>query len=195
MAMPASGSIAIISAPQACGSICASVAVASGSLSTLSACAGKLAPHSMLEFYGFAWNAYCLVLTSQTGCGTSTAACSLNTLSKTGMGVQDCFSICVRGSMGTVGQGASSSACLRIYCDTTSVALCTLGANLCCTGIVLGPYVICQTTTFCVVTCGVTTATACVNCSSSCALIVGFINTVGANCILSTCCTACVCTG
>ena len=54
MAMPASGSIAIISAPQACGSICAAVGCASGSLTTLSVAAGKSAPHCMREFYGYA---------------------------------------------------------------------------------------------------------------------------------------------
>ena len=53
MAMPTSGSIAIISAPQTCGSICAAVGVASGSLSTLSVAAGKTAPHCMREFYGY----------------------------------------------------------------------------------------------------------------------------------------------
>ena len=53
MAMPASGSIAIISAPQACGSICAAVGLASGSLSALSVAAGKIAPHAMSEFYGY----------------------------------------------------------------------------------------------------------------------------------------------
>jgi len=53
MAMPASGSIAIISAPQACGSICAAVGTASGSLTALSVAAGKSAPHAMTEFYGY----------------------------------------------------------------------------------------------------------------------------------------------
>lgn len=53
MAMPTSGSIAIISAPQTCGSICAAVGTASGSLSTLSVAAGKIAPHCMREFYGY----------------------------------------------------------------------------------------------------------------------------------------------
>jgi hypothetical protein len=51
--MPTSGSIAIISAPQTCGSICAAVGIASGSLSTLSVAAGKSAPHAMREFYGY----------------------------------------------------------------------------------------------------------------------------------------------
>jgi hypothetical protein len=53
MAMPASGTIAIISSPQTCGSICAAVGLASGSLSTLSVAASKAAPHAMTEFYGF----------------------------------------------------------------------------------------------------------------------------------------------
>ena len=53
MAMPLSGTIAIISAPQTCGSICAAVGCASGSLLALSVAAGKTAPHSMTEFYGY----------------------------------------------------------------------------------------------------------------------------------------------
>lgn len=57
MAMPTSGCIAIKSAPQTCGSICAAVVQggggASGSLSALSVSAGKSAPHCMREFYGY----------------------------------------------------------------------------------------------------------------------------------------------
>jgi len=51
MAMPASGSIAIISAPQTCGSICAAVGLASGSLSALSVAAGTAG--CMRNFYGY----------------------------------------------------------------------------------------------------------------------------------------------
>jgi hypothetical protein len=57
MAMPSSGSIGLVSAPQTCGSIacavCGTNASPPYSLNTLSAAAGKSAPHSMLEFYGY----------------------------------------------------------------------------------------------------------------------------------------------
>jgi len=56
MAMPVSGSLSICvaaGAPQTCRSIRWAVGVDSGSLSTLSACAGKSAPHCMREFYGY----------------------------------------------------------------------------------------------------------------------------------------------
>jgi len=55
--MPVSDSLSIClaaGAPQLCRSIALAVSsTSSGSLSTLSACAGKSAPHCMREFYGY----------------------------------------------------------------------------------------------------------------------------------------------
>lgn len=78
MAMPASGSLGIISAPQACGSICAAVGITSGSLSALSVAATppKTAPHSMLEFYGYVPGLAIRVDTQWVGtCGSGNGMC------------------------------------------------------------------------------------------------------------------------
>jgi hypothetical protein len=96
MAMPSSGSLGLISAPQTCGSIACGVTGSNTavpySLNTLSATAGKSAPHSMLEFYGYAgattfavdvlayWitGSGCMSGTATLNCCTGSAVCYCN---------------------------------------------------------------------------------------------------------------------
>ena len=76
MPMPASGCIAIISAPQTCGSICAAVGCASGSLLTLSAAAGPSQTGAMSDFYGYTPSLALSVQTNWVGvCGAGYGMC------------------------------------------------------------------------------------------------------------------------
>lgn len=130
MAMPASGSIAIISAPQTCGSICAAVGCASGSLTTLSVAAGKTAPHCMREFYGYtpAPALACVSLSSINSCTDySNIAYCLSELCTVGMGAGQCYvptiSYAVANSIiSGFRPRASSSVCL--FCNGVCVCGC-----------------------------------------------------------------------
>jgi hypothetical protein len=198
MAMPASGNIAIISAPQTCGSICAAVVCASGSLNTLSNAAGKATPHCMREFYSFAWNVVNLTQVSSTGCG-GTTACACTCLSYSGTrATNECYCVCLCGDMSTVGQGASSCACFHVTCNSVLKYCCVAVANSCQPPVAVN-------TSFCVdyndtvniVAWATTTSTACANCSRS-AICLGLVSVCsgGGGYCKGTTCTYCnMCTG
>jgi hypothetical protein len=99
MAMPASGSIAIIdNTLQTCSSVCAGVNYASGSLETLSIIAGKTAPHAMTEFYSFcretSYKQIGFSNISATGTVNTAARCSLDCIcSNSAMVAGQCYTI------------------------------------------------------------------------------------------------------
>ena len=120
-AMPTSGSIGIISAPQSCGSICAAVGCASGSLTTQSLAAGKTAPHAMTEFYGYS-PATAVDFTNiccNTGFNISETLSSVNPL----MALGDCFGTtycyCINKTL-----SKSVSALVQVFCNTVSIFCC-----------------------------------------------------------------------
>lgn len=121
MSMPASGSIAIISAPQTCGSICAAVGCASGSLTTLSVAAGKTAPHSMTEFYGYAPPSP-INFTNITCCQTPTISYTVSSvgglLANTCVGATFWYLI--------DNGGGKVSSCAVVYCNSVIKYSCTL---------------------------------------------------------------------
>ena len=131
MAMPASGSIAIISAPQACGSICAAVGCASGSLTTLSVAAGKTAPHSMSEFYNYVpklpvdFIQYTTFGTLGVSSYVYRYYC-VNPKPSTGT-----YSLCIRGDLCTVGQQSGLWARVCVTCNAVSKYCCCVGFNVC----------------------------------------------------------------
>jgi hypothetical protein len=128
MVMCASGSLGIISAPQAgCSSISQAVdgnVTPPKSLTTLSVAAGKTAPHAMTEFYGYggtipvklglvsqsSTSSSCCVLTKVSGITSSSTAVSL------------CY--CIDKSAGAL----TSSSCIILRCNSTT--LCTISMNL-----------------------------------------------------------------
>lgn len=131
MAMPASGSIAIISAPQTCGSICAAVGVASGSLSTLSVAAGKTAPHCMREFYGYN-PATEINLIQYAGTGTQGIDAHITRcfcVDPLPMGAES-YTICICGYLSTLSQQIFSCAQICVVCGATQklCACCVAGS-------------------------------------------------------------------
>lgn len=103
MALCTSGSLSICAAAGTCRSIEQAVtSTQSGSLSTLSVAAGKAAPHSMLEFYGYSESVNVPVrLTHVSSIGTTSCLMSITTPR-----VSSCYNLTIefRG----VGQGKTS---------------------------------------------------------------------------------------
>lgn len=125
MAMPASGSIAIISAPQTCGSICAAVGCASGSLTTLSVAAGKTAPHCMREFYGYSSGPACVTLSSINSCNNyTTLAYCLSELCTIGMGAGQCYVPTICYVVINTPCSKAQNSCAALYCNGVQVCVC-----------------------------------------------------------------------
>jgi hypothetical protein len=133
MAIPTSGSIAIISAPQTCGSICAAVGLASGSLSALSVAAGKSAPHCMREFYGYVpptpVNMQYIYGTGTNGASTTIARCHCITPKPVGA---EAYTVCLCGNLSTVGAYSGSYAKWCVTCNYTPLICCCIPYNTCC---------------------------------------------------------------
>ena len=147
MSMPASGSIAIISAPQTCGSICAAVGCASGSLTTLSVAAGKTAPHGMREFYGYSSTSpinftnitccqsirisYTLSLVGEVNAGTCVGATFCYYVTNGGGKVTSCAAVYCNGVVkyNCLGIGTGTFPTFTIL-STDSVCVCTRAADL-----------------------------------------------------------------
>lgn len=134
MAMPASGCIAIVSAPQTCGSISAAVCgTAQGScLSALSVAAGKTAPHCMTEFYGFAgsYTTISLCNIGGGGCGTtfaSTIGCLTPPINVAG----NCYCACFCAGISATGQASGSFACVCVARNGTPLLNCCVPAGSC----------------------------------------------------------------
>jgi len=130
MAMPASGSIAIISAPQTCGSICAAVGLASGSLSALSVAAGKTAPHAMSEFYGYS-PAKDVNFTQYyyNGGDGGTLSCSCTcTITSSAMAVGECYCLCTGWNLCVNFFNGSGYACIQITCNGVQVMCCCINS-------------------------------------------------------------------
>ena len=171
--MPASGSIAIISAPQTCGSICAAVGIASGSLCTLSLSAARPTPYCMRNFYGFSTDK-CIYLSviSQSGTfGVSGSVCGVYCVNRNpAMSAGQCFTINFTGSLGTINQPAGSCAFILVYCNGTNVGGCSITTAACCNSISLpasGSWTVTNATSMCVVLCALTLNTACPACSQA----------------------------
>lgn len=149
MAIPTGGTIAIISAPQTCGSICAAVGVACGSLCGLGIIAGKTASYTMSSFYTYAPSWRCVGLSNISTAGT----CGTSTVCST-----DC--ICISSAM-VVGQ-----------CYT--ITLChALSANTCTTSRAVIIVTCGGTKKYCCCTCG-----GCAACNFSCSFAVNCANTL-----------------
>ncbi len=134
MAMPASGCIAIVSAPQTCGSISAAVCgTAQGScLSALSVAAGKTAPHCMTEFYGYAgsYTPINMCVYGGGGCGSGSAI-SLTCLTPTITVAGDCYCACYCVGLDARVQASGSFACVCIARAGTAVLNCNVSAGSC----------------------------------------------------------------
>ena len=125
MAMCSTGSLGIISAPQGgCSSLCAAVGVASGSLSTLSTCAGKSAPHSMLEFYGYAGTATAIYFSNICECYSTDLNCVCGVAGSNCVGTVYCYWLDK--------MAGKTSAAVCIYCNGTAIRCCSiLGSGDC----------------------------------------------------------------
>ena len=135
MAMPASGSIAIISAPQACGSICAAVGVASGSLTTLSVAAGKTAPHAMTEFYNYSPAKdinFCQYYYNGGDGGGNSCSCTC-TYSTPAMVSPESYCLCTFYNLCVdFSQSPSALACICITCNGVGVLYCCVNYSTFC---------------------------------------------------------------
>jgi len=138
MAMPASGSIAIISAPQTCGSICAAVGTASGSLSTLSVAAGSpysTAPYCMREFYSYTPALPTAVNFSQIyynggDNGTYSYSCVKPNCPTT---AGDCYCLCTFFNLCVdFSQSPSSYAIMCVRCNTVQTYCCCIDYSYFC---------------------------------------------------------------
>jgi len=135
MAMPVSGSIAIISAPQTCGSICAAVGLASGSLSALSVAASKTAPHCMREFYGYVSKIDINLEQYGTAFGTQGVSpyvyrshCIVPTPA-----AGQTYSLCLTPNLCWIGQAAGSYGQVCITCNLTQIYCCRVTSSSCIT--------------------------------------------------------------
>jgi hypothetical protein len=134
MAMPLSGSLGIKSCPD--GGACTSIAQAvdgntSGnkSLTTLSVSTGKVAPHSMLEFYGYTTaptNPTVSILLLSDPVSESTCCCVCGCLITSNvMPSNDCYfpdycwRLCANNE-------SNSHACVSVICNNTSIYSCAI---------------------------------------------------------------------
>ena len=131
MAMPSSGSIAIISAPQTCGSICAAVGCASGSLTTLSVAAGKSAPHAMSEFYGYMPPAPIAINFHTIACSVSQYNSYWNACTTPIhiAQVNDCYCACIGYSL-SVGAASNIQASASFICNGSTLFTCTIAFGI-----------------------------------------------------------------
>lgn len=153
MAMPATGSIAIISAPQTCGSICASVAQSTGSLLALGADACKTLPISMASFHSYVgpatYHAIGFCLMSQTGTnGVSNSVTNCNCVCSNVAAIAgQCYNITLNHCLcSTNCTGGRAIVCL--CCNSATLYGCTVlagstGAGFSCTFNVHGGDTIC----------------------------------------------------
>ncbi len=133
MAMCASGNLSIKSTAGTCRDICAAVVLGggspSGSLSALSVAAGKTAPHSMLEFYGYDpiiktaidWTQYATNGTP----GSSSCVCRYFCI-HTKPAVGQTYSLCVTGDLSNSNQQSGSYALICVTCNGASKMYCCI---------------------------------------------------------------------
>lgn len=188
MALASSGPLSLVggvNTPQQCGSI--SYAVCGNfmpcSLSAVSIAAGKTAPHSMTEFYGFAFKPLSFYTISQSGQGSGTACvviCPLYSTSE--MDIGSCMSVCLTGTLSTTQQPAGSSAYYKIMCNGTQIYCCGIGAGACTTAI-LKQFPFVRGNQVCLVLYAATTNTACQLNSNASANFGGIVNISGTYCI------------
>jgi hypothetical protein len=160
MAMPASGSLGIISAPQTCGSICAAVGIANGSLTTLSLCADKTtAPYCMSEFYNYAPPTVRLVCTSCSGNFGNLATANICICNQS-MYTSSCYTLCMRADISTQNQGTDSFACVVVYKAGSIIFTCTV-TNGASASNQLFSTLVCQGNTMCALLCACAPNIAC----------------------------------
>jgi hypothetical protein len=129
MTMPVSGTIAIISAPQTCGSICASIGCASGSLATLSALTGRAAPYSMLDFYDYTNT--CVSFTKYYEFCPNGSACICTCyciVYNTPMLAGQCYCVRYNGFIDSFGSSGSVSS-VRLYCNGLNILTCCVSTG------------------------------------------------------------------
>lgn len=196
MAMPASGTVAIISAPQTCGSICAAVQVASGSLLLLSQCAGKSGPHGMTEFYGYAGpkvvTLYQCSVSGTIGVSTTIAGCWFLNISPA-IAAGECFFVTFNASMGTVSQGSSAIACFAVYCCCGCCGGCLIGPDACVSP-AFGSYMYSSTAPYALCVRTTTTSASCAG-NTSVNFSIGCVCSITGSFIKGTPNTCCVYTG
>jgi len=198
MAMPASGTIAIIcNTCQTCSSIAVAVdgnCTPPKSLCTLSASAGKSTPHAMSEFYGFTSKTPINLVQYQSygTQGSSAYVYRYFCLSPTPAAGQT-YSACIRGDLCTIGQAAGSYSFIRVTCNNVTKCQVCVQYNVCCPVYVTAFTV---DSTDCVRICNrsCATNTACIGAtgvkSSTCLFsVTGTYHSKGTTCVLGYACT------
>jgi hypothetical protein len=198
MAMPASGNIAIISAPQTCGSICASVAQTVGSLAALGADACKSTPVCMRNFYNYVGPAstrgvgFCQISCAG-ACNTASICNTICVCTPSALVAGQCYIITLNHCLTSNTQTGSRS-CLILCCNGTALYNCdvSLGstANFSCT------FTLCDTQTLCFMQCaihpvaggtGLSCVCTCITTISNSTPAHGLFANTGAACIIFTC--------
>jgi hypothetical protein len=194
MAMPASGTIAIISAPQTCGSICAAIGCASGSLSTLSVVAGKTAPHAMTEFYGYT-NTYKqigLCNISAAGTNGTSSRCSTDCIcSNSAMVAGQCYTITLCHTM-CANTCTGSLSCIIVYCNGSGKYSCSRSNTNCATVTFSCSFAITSSDTACIMQCAVHGVAGGTGISCACSCITSVAATLGLFCKTTGCSDCCV---
>jgi hypothetical protein len=95
-----------------------------------------------------------------TGCGGAYVCACLGVVTSPAMVAGECYCITIGGSISTTGQGTSSCGCFQILCNAANKYCCVVGANTCAPS--LGAtFQVNYGDTVKVITCAVTTSTAC----------------------------------
>jgi hypothetical protein len=129
--MPLSGSLGIISSP---GGTCTSISQAVDgnttppkSLTTLSVSAGKPAPHSMLEFYGYVPNKEVDFFESYDSQSQAYWEKHLEIMTTPAMNSGECFNLQIYDTLSTNDTGDYSIIC--VYCNSGTIGTCTAYDN------------------------------------------------------------------
>lgn len=115
MTLCSTGSLSICGTAGTNRSISTEVSTGSGSLSALSISADKSAPHSMLEFYGYA-SVFPISLSSICSCNTATDSHCLSSLNG-GHCIGSCYCLTIGYNIFTDGIG--TNACTAVICNST----------------------------------------------------------------------------
>jgi hypothetical protein len=191
MAMPASGSIAIIdNTLQVCSSIRTSVGLACGSLCALSVAAGKTAPHAMSEFYGYTppvWSCIdvgCVPITEVGIIGSSALVARTLCISTTPtMSVGNCYTLTLSANLCAMGQAVGSYSIMRVTRNNVQI-FCCCTSNGCLTP--SSNFIVDYNDAICVCLCAYAAGVAAGN-VGSCVIISAVTPIVGYECLGSTC--------